>query len=125
MPITTEVVSLNPVHDGVYSIQHYVIKFVSDLRHVGGFLQILRFPPAEVAAWVVESWKGVKKFCILNGFKKAEIYPYDDNTVDSDVESSDNDEPLSNIDTRITPDLAELFHSDSEDEDFDGFTDDH
>jgi hypothetical protein len=42
---------------------------------------------AEVAAWVVESWKGVKKSCILNGFKKAEIYPYDDNTVDSDVES--------------------------------------
>jgi hypothetical protein len=31
---------------------------------------------AEVAAWVVESWKGVKKSCILNGFKKAEIYPY-------------------------------------------------
>ena len=43
----------------------------------------------------------------------------------TDVESSDDDEPLSNIDTRITPDLAELFHSDSKDEDFDGFTDDH
>jgi hypothetical protein len=26
-------------------IQHYVIKFVSDLRHVGGFLRVLRFPP--------------------------------------------------------------------------------
>ena len=26
----------------VYSIQHYVIKFVKDLRQVGGFL---RFPP--------------------------------------------------------------------------------
>ena len=25
--------------------QHYVIKFVSDLRHVGGFLRVLRFPP--------------------------------------------------------------------------------
>ena len=34
-------VSWNPVHDEVYSIQHYVIKFVSDLRQVGGFL---RFP---------------------------------------------------------------------------------
>ena len=31
VPITTEVVSSNPVHDDVYSIQHYVIKFVSDL----------------------------------------------------------------------------------------------
>jgi hypothetical protein len=29
----------------VYSLQHYVIKFVSDLRHVGGFLTLLRFPP--------------------------------------------------------------------------------
>jgi len=29
----------------VYSIQHYLIKFVSDLRHVGGFLQVLQFPP--------------------------------------------------------------------------------
>ena len=25
--------------------QHYVIKFVSDLRQVGGFLWVLRFPP--------------------------------------------------------------------------------
>ena len=29
----------------VYSIQHYVIKFVNDLRQVGGFLWVLRFPP--------------------------------------------------------------------------------
>jgi hypothetical protein len=29
--------------DEVYSIQHYVIKFVSDLRQVGGFLRLLRF----------------------------------------------------------------------------------
>ena len=29
----------------VYSIQHYVIKFVSDLRQVCGFLWLLRFPP--------------------------------------------------------------------------------
>jgi hypothetical protein len=28
----------------VYSIQHYVIVFVSDLRQVGGFLWILQFP---------------------------------------------------------------------------------
>ena len=29
----------------VYSIQHHVIKFVSDLRQLGGFLRALRFPP--------------------------------------------------------------------------------
>jgi hypothetical protein len=32
VPITAKVVSLNPVHGEVYSIQHYVIKFASDLR---------------------------------------------------------------------------------------------
>ena len=41
MPITTKVVSSNPVHGEAYSIQHYVIKFVSDLRQVGGFLWVL------------------------------------------------------------------------------------
>jgi len=45
VPITTKVVSTNPVYDEVYSIQHYVIKFVSGLRQVGGFLGVLRFPP--------------------------------------------------------------------------------
>jgi hypothetical protein len=57
VPIITKVVSSNPAHGEVYLIQHYVIKFVSDLRQVGGFLQsvllafgvgnrsILRKPP--------------------------------------------------------------------------------
>ena len=40
--ITSEAVSSNPVHGEVYSIQHYVIRFVSDLGQVGGFLW---FPP--------------------------------------------------------------------------------
>ena len=38
VPITTNIVSSNRVHGEVYSIQHYVIKFVSDLRQVGGTL---------------------------------------------------------------------------------------
>jgi hypothetical protein len=45
VPITTKVVSSNPVHGEVYSIQHYMIKFVSDLGQVGGFLRVLMFPP--------------------------------------------------------------------------------
>ena len=45
VPITINVVSLNPTHDKVYLIQHYVIKFVSDLRQVGGCLCVLQFPP--------------------------------------------------------------------------------
>jgi hypothetical protein len=39
--MTTKVVSSNPVHGEVYFTQHYVIKLVSYLRQVGGFL---RFP---------------------------------------------------------------------------------
>jgi hypothetical protein len=30
--ITTKVVSSNPAHGEMYSIQHYMIKFVSELR---------------------------------------------------------------------------------------------
>jgi hypothetical protein len=37
----TKIVSLNPVHGKVYSIQHYVMMFVDDLRQVGGFLWVL------------------------------------------------------------------------------------
>jgi hypothetical protein len=39
--ITPYVVSSNPAHGEIYSIQHNVIKFVSDLRQVG---EILLFP---------------------------------------------------------------------------------
>ena len=38
--ITTNVENLNLSHGEVYSIQHYVIKCVSDLRQVGGFHQV-------------------------------------------------------------------------------------
>jgi hypothetical protein len=36
--MTTNVVSSNPLHGEVYSIQHYVIEFSSNLRHVSVFL---------------------------------------------------------------------------------------
>ena len=44
VPITTKVESLKHAYSQVYSIQHYVMKFVSDLRQVGGFLRVLQFP---------------------------------------------------------------------------------
>jgi hypothetical protein len=40
VPITTKVVSSNPVHGEVYSIQHYAIKFVSDLHQLSNFSAI-------------------------------------------------------------------------------------
>ena len=42
------IVSSNPAHGEVYAIQHYVIKFLSDMRQVGGFLRVLHqlnWPP--------------------------------------------------------------------------------
>jgi hypothetical protein len=44
----------------VYSIQLYVIKFGSDLRQVGGFLQVLQFPPPinlTATIWLRYCWK--------------------------------------------------------------------
>ena len=37
--------SCRGVPDTMYPIQHYVLKFVSDLRQVGVFLCVLQFPP--------------------------------------------------------------------------------
>jgi hypothetical protein len=51
--ITTKVVSSTPDYREVCSIQHYVIKFVSDLRQVGGFLWVLLFsPPIKAIAMI-------------------------------------------------------------------------
>ena len=43
VPITTKAMSLNLTSDGpeVYVIQHYVIKFVSDMHESCGFLRFL------------------------------------------------------------------------------------
>jgi hypothetical protein len=35
-------------------VQHYVIKFVSDLRQVGCFLQVLWFPPPRYSRIIVK-----------------------------------------------------------------------
>ena len=57
MPINTNAVSSNPAHGEVYSIQHYVIKFGSDLQQVGGFLWLLRFPPqVKLTAVIMIVW---------------------------------------------------------------------
>jgi hypothetical protein len=48
------IMSSNPAHDEVYSIQHYALKFISDLRQVGGFFfRIIRFsPPMKLTATI-------------------------------------------------------------------------
>jgi hypothetical protein len=42
---TLNVRSKLSAHGKVYSLQLYVMNFVSDLRYVGGFLRVLMFPP--------------------------------------------------------------------------------
>ena len=39
VPSITKVLNSNPAHGEVYLIQYYVIKYVSDLRQVGGWLR--------------------------------------------------------------------------------------
>ena len=45
VPITTKIVISNPVHGDVYSIQQYMIMFVSDLWQISVFFRVRRFPP--------------------------------------------------------------------------------
>jgi len=55
VPIATNVESSNPAHGKVYLRQYYVIKFVSYLLQVDGFLQV---PPPQYNWNIVEG--GVK-----------------------------------------------------------------
>ena len=57
--ITSKFASLNAADGEVYSIQHYVIEFVSDLRQVFSFLQVPQFPVRHIFNWnIVEN--GIK-----------------------------------------------------------------
>jgi hypothetical protein len=52
---------LIPAHDEIFSMQHYVLKLVSDFRQVGGFLQVLQFtPPMKLTATAIK-WKSDAK----------------------------------------------------------------
>ena len=77
VPITTEVTSSNPAHSEVYSIQLYVIKFISDLRQVSGFLTsmfMLSFiNPAIVLSMVILSF--IDPAIVLSMFRLSFIDP--------------------------------------------------
>jgi hypothetical protein len=59
VPITSKVVSSNPAHGEVYSIQHYVRKCVSDLRQVGSVFHLLTFTDMswsgsrDISGWLI------------------------------------------------------------------------
>ena len=56
MPITTKVVSLNPVHGEV---------FVCEFRQVAVFLRVLRFPPPIKTNWPPRHQRNI----VVSGFK--------------------------------------------------------
>ena len=62
VPITTNVVSSNPAHGEMYSIQDYVIQLVSDLRQVGCFLWVIHNPIPLISIWD----EGVIGLCTLS-----------------------------------------------------------
>ena len=58
--ITANFLSSHPANDKVYSIQRYVINFVSDLRQVGGLLLFVRFPPPTILTVLYMTGSDVK-----------------------------------------------------------------
>ena len=84
---------------------------------------------SDVCGWVIRSWQAVKSSTIINGFKKAgiisDVATQEEETVEhsrTDVETQE-EEIVEHSRTELNDDLLALFHSDSEDEDFDGFAD--
>lgn len=69
----------------------------------------------EVATWVLESWKGISKCHVINGFRKAEI-----TSPDASSETTSSGE---GSDVELHPSLCFLFRSDTESENFSGFED--
>jgi hypothetical protein len=53
--------SSNPIHGEVYSIQHYVMMFVSDLGQVSG---LLRFPPPIKLTAMNQIWMSLAPLAI-------------------------------------------------------------
>ena len=58
--VTTKIVCSKPAHGEVYLIQHHVIKFVSDLGQVGGFLRAPLFPPPIKLTTTINNWNIVE-----------------------------------------------------------------
>lgn len=84
---------------------------------------------AEVCNWVIRAWKAVKVTAITNGLRKAGITSApgaseddDDEDDESDTsEISDDEQSTTTLDPVLDARLIDLFNSDTEDEDFDGF----
>ena len=65
MPIIAKVVGSNPAHGEVYSMQHYVIKFVSDLRR-SGFLRVQRV--SSIQHYVIKFVSDLRRSMVFSGY---------------------------------------------------------
>ena len=79
---------------------------------------------AEVCNWLIRAQRAVKVTAITNGFRKAGITRVpcatEDDTSDAS-EISDDEQSTTTLDPVLDAQLIDLFNSDTEDEDFDGF----
>ena len=78
---------------------------------------------AKVCDWVVRAWEAVKFLSIKNGFRKAGITSGTDNDASQTSNISDDKQITSTpiLDPVLDAQLMDLFNSDTEDEDFNGF----
>jgi len=77
----------------------------------------------EVWDWVIRAWRAVKTTSITNGFRKAGITgcAEDRASDESDISDYDKMESATALDPVMDTHLIDLFNSDTEDEDFNGF----
>ena len=79
---------------------------------------------AEVYNWVIQAWKEVKVTAIMNGFRKLGITSVPgagEDGVSDASEIRDDERSTATLDPVLDGQLIDLFHSDTEDEAFDGF----
>ena len=78
---------------------------------------------AEVCDWVVRAWRALKVTSITNGFRKAGITggAEDGASDESNISDDEQMESATALDSVMDAQLIDLFNSDTEDEDFNGF----
>lgn len=122
-------------------MRHHWESWMSAENHTftkGG--QVHKATYSEVSEWIFNSWNRIPKDMMERAFLKAEITDYAQNSANgvprssnvvsdqdclSDSHSDDKEFEYTrlDIDEHLPPELLELFHIDTESEDFEGFSD--
>jgi len=76
---------------------------------------------AEVCDWVVRAWRAVTVTSITNGFRKAGITGCAEDRASGESSDEEEMESATALDPVLDAELIDLFNSDTEDEDFNGF----